>query len=143
MPGAARFPADGLLDRHGVARDDIVSGRGGPGLTGALAECAPIARRHLDRRGRCASTIKPAIAPAFLPVALVERYLRQMEAARLRPVPDGDRPAAVAQAVDALARSAARRVSRLEQFQATWTRCAVETAAQHEKSRVHARGNGS
>jgi quinoprotein dehydrogenase-associated probable ABC transporter substrate-binding protein len=31
---------------------------------------------------------------------------------------------------------------RLERFPATWTRFAVETAAQHDKSRVHAWGNG-
>jgi phytoene synthase len=76
--GRLYIPTD-VLDRFGVSRDDIVLGRGGPGLTGALAEMRGIARRHLDQARALRSTIKPAIAPAFLPVALVESYLKQME----------------------------------------------------------------
>lgn len=76
--GRIYMPAD-VLDRFGVSRDDIVLGRGGPGLLAALAEMRGIARRHLDQARVLRSTIKPASAPAFLPVALVESYLNQME----------------------------------------------------------------
>jgi 15-cis-phytoene synthase len=62
-----------------VTRYAIVSGRGGPGLGSALAEMRAAARDHLERARRLRATIPAAIAPAFLPVALVPGYLRQME----------------------------------------------------------------
>jgi len=76
--GRLYLPAD-VLGRFGVSREDVVSGRGGPGLLGALAELRGIARRHLDQARTLRSTITPASAPAFLPVGLVESYLKEME----------------------------------------------------------------
>jgi phytoene synthase len=76
--GRLYLPAD-VLGRFGVSREDVVSGRGGPGLLGALAELRGIARRHLDQARALRSTITPASAPAFLPVGLVESYLKEME----------------------------------------------------------------
>lgn len=68
-----------ILDRHGVLREDIVAGRGGPGLDAALAEMRALARSHLARAEALRPTVAPAAAPAFLPVALVPGYLRAME----------------------------------------------------------------
>jgi phytoene synthase len=76
--GQVYVPQD-VLDRHGVSRDDIVSGRGGPGLDSALAEMRRTARGHLERARRLRGTVPPAIAPAFLPVALAPAYLKAME----------------------------------------------------------------
>jgi phytoene synthase len=76
--GRLYIPAD-VLARFGVSRDDIVLGRGGPGLAAALAEMRGIARRHLDKARALRSAVQPAIAPAFLPVALIGAYLKQME----------------------------------------------------------------
>jgi phytoene synthase len=68
-----------VFERHGVTRDDLTAGRGGPGLLAALAELRAIARDHLRRARALRATVPPAIVPAFLPVALVEPYLRRME----------------------------------------------------------------
>ncbi|MGO4571425.1 phytoene/squalene synthase family protein [Microvirga sp. 2TAF3] len=76
--GQVFLPTD-ILSRHGVVRDDIVTGRGGPGLKGALADLRAVARRHLDQVGTLRSTIPPEAAPAFRLLALVEPYLRIME----------------------------------------------------------------
>src|SRR5215207_1362536 len=76
--GQVYIPADVLVG-HGVTRDDIVSGRGGPGLISGLAEIRSKARDHLQRARRLRATIPPAIAPALLSVALVPAYLRAME----------------------------------------------------------------
>jgi phytoene synthase len=76
--GQVYIPAD-VLGRHGVTHEDIVSGRGGPGLASALAEMRKVAQHHLERARKLRATVPPAIAPAFLPVALVPVYLREME----------------------------------------------------------------
>jgi len=76
--GQLYMPAD-ILARHGVVRDDIVTGRGGPGLKGALADMRAIARRHLDQTRKLRATVPPAAEPAFRPLALVEPYLKVME----------------------------------------------------------------
>src|SRR5215213_5386650 len=68
-----------VFERHAVTREDIVAGRAGPGFAAALAELRAIARDHLRRARALRATVPPAIVPAFLPVALVEPYLRRME----------------------------------------------------------------
>ena len=68
-----------ILVRHGVVREDIVKGRGGPGLVRALADMRGIARRHLQQARRLRGTVKPEIRPAFQPLALVEPYLKSIE----------------------------------------------------------------
>jgi 15-cis-phytoene synthase len=77
--GQLYLPAD-VLGRHGVKRDDIVMGRGGPGLVAALAEMRSAAHDHWQRARALRATIPPAVAPAFLPAALVPGYLKAMEA---------------------------------------------------------------
>ena len=76
--GQVYLPAQ-VFNRHGVSRDDIVLGRGGPGLAAALAELREIARDHLRRARGLGATVSPPIRPAFLPAALVEPYLARME----------------------------------------------------------------
>jgi 15-cis-phytoene synthase len=76
--GQVFVPAD-ILARHGVVRDDIVTGRGGPGLKSALADMRAVIRRHLEQVRTLRPTIPPAAAPAFRPLALVEPYLKAME----------------------------------------------------------------
>jgi phytoene synthase len=76
--GQVYVPAD-ILARHGVVREDIVTGRGGPGLKGALADLRAVARRHLEQVRTLRATIPAAAKPAFRPLALVEPYLKAME----------------------------------------------------------------
>jgi len=76
--GQVYVPQD-VLGRHGVNRDDIVSGRGGPGLAAALADMRALARNHHQRTRAVRDAITPAAAPAFLPVALVPAYVGAME----------------------------------------------------------------
>lgn len=82
--GQVYLPAD-ILSRNGVTRDDIVRGRGGPGVLYTLKELRELARNHLKRLVSLTDTIPPAVRPAFLSVALVEPYLRQMERAGYDP----------------------------------------------------------
>ena len=76
--GQVYLPAD-VLRENGVTREDIVSGRGGPGLTRACTEMRALARRHLKAFEESRATVAPAARPAFLPAALVEGYLHAME----------------------------------------------------------------
>ncbi len=76
--GQVYIPAD-ILAHHGVVRDDIVAGRGGPGLQAALADLRAVARRHLEQVRTLRGTIPSAAEPAFRPLALVEPYLKAME----------------------------------------------------------------
>jgi phytoene synthase len=76
--GQVYLPAE-VLARYGVTREDIVTGRGGPGLRGACADMRDLARRHLAAYEAGRSTIAPAARTAFLPLALVESYLAAME----------------------------------------------------------------
>jgi phytoene synthase len=76
--GQVHLPAQ-VFNRHGLSREDIVRGRGGPGLAAALAEIREIAHDHLRRARELNATVSPPIRPAFLPAALVEPYLSRME----------------------------------------------------------------
>ena len=76
--GQVYLPAD-VFRAHGVTREDIVTGRGGPGLRGACADLRADARRHLAAYEAEKATIAPTARAAFLPLALVEGYLAAME----------------------------------------------------------------
>jgi 15-cis-phytoene synthase len=76
--GQVYLPAD-VLGACGVTREDIVSGRGGPGLLHACADLRALARRHLAAYQAERSAILPVARSAFLPVALVEPILAAME----------------------------------------------------------------
>jgi phytoene synthase len=76
--GRLYLPKD-ILDRHGVTRDDVVLGRGGPGFLAALADLRAMARTHLERVRELHGMIEPATRSAFLPIALVRGDLARME----------------------------------------------------------------
>lgn len=76
--GQVYVPKD-LLERHGVTREDIVLGRGGPGFRAALGEMRDLARSHGARLHDLSAAIARRIAPAFLPAALTPGYLAEME----------------------------------------------------------------
>lgn len=74
-----------LLQAHHTDRDDVVSGRAGPGLLEALREMRGVARRHLERARALNGVLPKAARPAYLPVALVPAFLGQMERADYDP----------------------------------------------------------
>jgi phytoene synthase len=76
--GQNYIPAE-ILDRHGVVPDDIASGRGGPGLTGALGDLRAVVRWHLEQTRSLRATIRPEARAAYRSLALVEPYLKLME----------------------------------------------------------------
>jgi phytoene synthase len=76
--GQLYLPAD-VLDRHGARPFDILAGRTTPALRAALAELRAFARQNLAAFTAGCAALPAAIAPAFLPVALVRLYLDRME----------------------------------------------------------------
>lgn len=78
MRGQVYVPKEYLLN-YGATREDVASGRGGPGVMAAMSDMRQLARHHLDRTRELRGTIPPLIAPAFLPTALVGHYLDTME----------------------------------------------------------------
>jgi 15-cis-phytoene synthase len=78
MRGQVYVPTD-MLAAHGATRDDIASGRGGPGVMAALSDMRRLARHHLAQTRALSAGIAPLISPAFLHVAVCEGYLNRME----------------------------------------------------------------
>ncbi|MGL4437648.1 MAG: phytoene/squalene synthase family protein [Bosea sp. (in: a-proteobacteria)] len=78
MRGQVYVPKEFLL-KYGATRDDIASGRGGPGVAAAMADMRQLARDHLSLTRELRGSIAPVITPAFLPTALVDQYLKPME----------------------------------------------------------------
>jgi phytoene synthase len=76
--GQIYLPGD-LLDRHNADGDLILRGKGHAGLSGALAELRRDARAHLTQAHRLMPDVPEKARAAFLPLALVEPYLKQME----------------------------------------------------------------
>jgi 15-cis-phytoene synthase len=74
-----------MLSAHGATREDVVTGRGGPGVNRALVDLRRVARKHLERTRAVRITISSEIAPAFLATVLVEPYLKVMERADYNP----------------------------------------------------------
>jgi phytoene synthase len=77
--GQLYLPGD-LLDRHGAEPAGILAGRSTAALAAALAEARGIARMHL--RAFQQVELPPALAPAFLPLALTDLYLAALERQR-------------------------------------------------------------
>src|SRR5712691_11762440 len=69
-----------ILQRHGAKPEDILAGRPTGEISAALAEMRRLAETHLDAYRQAA--IPSAVAPAFLPVALVPLYLKGLERSR-------------------------------------------------------------
>lgn len=76
--GQMYLPAD-LLQRHGVDPETVFKGETTPELQAALKELRAHVRHHLERVRRHVGEIPAHVAPAFLPVALVEPFLKRME----------------------------------------------------------------
>ena len=102
--GQVYVPAD-ILARHGVVREDIVTGRGGPGLKGALGRSA-CRRPSASGAGAHAAGDDSRCSEAGVPAARAGGALSQGHgAAGLRPVPHGCRHPAMAAGRGALARA--------------------------------------
>jgi phytoene synthase len=74
-----------ILKSHGGDRRDAVLGPASPALLAALADLRAIARDHLAAAARELKTAPPWTAPAYLPLALVELYLKRMDGGRYDP----------------------------------------------------------
>jgi phytoene synthase len=73
--GQLYLPLD-LLERHGVDPADVLARRATAALTAALGELRALARTHLDAFNR--TDVPPAVAPAFLPLALTDLDLAHL-----------------------------------------------------------------
>jgi phytoene synthase len=82
--GQVYLPAD-RMDAHGVRREDVLAGQESAGLDRLLRELRALAREHLDQARRLLPASPAYTAPAYLPLALVEPYLRLMERRDYRP----------------------------------------------------------
>lgn len=76
--GQLYLPKD-LLERHGADPQAILKGETTPELLAALSELRGHVRHHLQRVREKVGEIPAHVAPAFLPVALVEPFLKRME----------------------------------------------------------------
>ena len=76
--GQIYLPAD-LMAAHGVEPADIVAGRGSPALLALLAALRAVARRHLGEARAHLAALPRIVAPAFLPLALLEPVLARMD----------------------------------------------------------------
>jgi 15-cis-phytoene synthase len=74
-----------VLDAVGLDREDIVSGTDNPSLRAALAEMRGRAHDHLDMARALKAKLRTDIAPAFLPLAMADRYLKPMESRSYKP----------------------------------------------------------
>ena len=72
------LPED-LLARHNVDMEQLFKGETTAELRAALSELASHIRHHLGRVRGLQSDLPKTVWPAFLPLALVEPYLRQLE----------------------------------------------------------------
>lgn len=79
------LPAD-LTGRHGVDTEAMFAGQMTPALGAALVELRGIVRGHLDMARKLAAVTDPVLAPAFLTIALVEPWLKRMEAPGFDPL---------------------------------------------------------
>ncbi|HRK24185.1 MAG TPA: phytoene/squalene synthase family protein [Beijerinckiaceae bacterium] len=82
--GQLFLPAD-VFAAHGVKPEAVRAGQDSPGLRAALGEIRARAGDHLAKTRALIGTVSPAIAPAFLPVAMVDPYLKTMARADYDP----------------------------------------------------------
>lgn len=76
--GRVYLPSD-ILRRHDALSEDILAGRSSPALVAAIGDWRGEARRHLASAKAAIAALPQALRPAFLPLALVEPYLRLAE----------------------------------------------------------------
>jgi phytoene synthase len=70
-----------LLENHGIAMEEVFSGKQTPKLRAALDRLIAEARGHLKTALALLAGVPPAVRPVFLPLALVERDLTRMSRA--------------------------------------------------------------
>ena len=68
-----------ILKKQGLERAEIAAGQATPAVRAALADMRALAREHLDIFLSRIEGLPNRCKPGFLPVALCEPYLRQME----------------------------------------------------------------
>lgn len=79
------IPAD-VLARHNTDPETVFRGENTPELRAALDELRAHARHHLDRVRQAGADVPEASRSAFLPLALVEPFLRKLEAPAFDPL---------------------------------------------------------
>ncbi|MBV9588994.1 MAG: squalene/phytoene synthase family protein [Hyphomicrobiales bacterium] len=68
-----------VLRQHGSSPDEALQGRSTPALLASIGEWRRETRRHLAEALSLVSNLPDRFTPAFVPVALVDPYLRQTE----------------------------------------------------------------
>jgi 15-cis-phytoene synthase len=76
--GQLYIPSD-LLHQHGSSPEEALNGRATPALLASIGEWRAKARRHLAEAQASVRKLGKAIVPAFLPLVLVDPYLRRTE----------------------------------------------------------------
>jgi len=79
------LPQD-VCARHNLAMETVFGGETTPELNAVLAELRGHVRHHMQRVRQAADTVPQACEAAFLPLALVEPYLRRQEASGFDPL---------------------------------------------------------
>ncbi|MCC2113698.1 MAG: squalene/phytoene synthase family protein [Hyphomicrobiales bacterium] len=72
------LPADRLAD-HGIDPEEVFAGTVTPNLLALLAELRGVIRSHISETRKMICDVPVAAAPAFLPISLIECYLKEME----------------------------------------------------------------
>jgi phytoene synthase len=80
------------FDQHGVDIKDIFAARPSLGLSAALADLRALARDHLAKAKAAAASMGPAVAPAFLPLALIGPELARLDKRQDRLAPPVELP---------------------------------------------------
>ena len=76
--GQIYLPSD-LLRRHGSSPEEVLGGKATPALLASFAEWRREARRHLAAALPFVAILPEQLKPAFVPLALVEPYLKRTE----------------------------------------------------------------
>ena len=82
------FLPKALMQAVDVTHAEIIAGKDSDALRAALAEMRRKAREHLNTFLVLKATLQPEIAPAFLPLLMVEPYLARMERHHYSPFVD-------------------------------------------------------
>ncbi len=82
--GQTYLPVE-LIRSSGITQGELFSGQATLRLRSALAEARSRVRDHMQKLRASIGAVRPAEAPAFLHLALIEPYLDQMEQADYDP----------------------------------------------------------
>jgi len=93
--GGGQFLPKDLLERHGVARQDVIAGVDGPALRAALAELRGLAQQRFEAARNAAPGADEATRIALLPAASLPLYLARMAARDYAPFGVFDEPSAL------------------------------------------------